>query len=108
MTDPHGTGNAAQTRIIAEQLFEVWKAEQVREAKDSRRWWQSNAAGWATIVLAIGTLIATGKGVHDLADDANARSIRNETAIVNMRVSNSDRLARIETKLDRILEERSK
>ena len=37
---------------------------------------------------------------------AHARSVKNEAAIVKMRVSNSDRLARIETKRDRILEER--
>lgn len=41
-----GVGNEAQVRVIAEQLFEVWKAEQAREAKESRRWYQSNAAGW--------------------------------------------------------------
>jgi hypothetical protein len=103
-----GAGNAAQTRIIAEQLFEVWKAEQAREAKDNRRFLGSSIPGWVATLVVIGTAIGTAFSTYDLAADANERSIKNENAIVQMRVSNSDRLARIETKLDRILEEGSK
>lgn len=103
-----GAGNAAQTRIIAEQLFEVWKSEQEREAKETRRFLGSNVSGWVALLILIGTGIATASNIHSLASDANARSIKNENAIVTMRVTNSDRLARIETKVDRILEERSK
>lgn len=105
---PNGAGNDSQVRIVAEQLFEVWKAEQAREAKESRRWWQSNAAGWVGLaILAIGA-IATASDIRNLASDANARSIKNESDIVVMRVNNSDRLARIETKVDRLLEEQAK
>jgi copper homeostasis protein CutC len=103
-----GIGNAEQVRVVAEQLFEVWKLEQAREAKDSRRWWQGNASGWLGIVVIIVGGIVTASNIHNLAADANARSVRNENAIVNMRVTNSDRLARIETKVDRILEDSGK
>lgn len=105
---PDGLGNSEMVRTIAEQLFEVWKAEQAREAKDNRRFLGSNVSGWVALLILVGSGVATGKGIHDLASDANARSIRNENAIVNMRVTNSDRLARIEVKLDRVLEEGSK
>ncbi len=105
---PDGTGNSEMVRVVAEQLFQVWKLEQEREAREGRRWWQSNVAGWLAIGLTVVTAISTGKGIHDLASDANARSIKNENAIVAMRVSNSDRLARIETKVDRILEDSGK
>lgn len=103
-----GIGNSEQVRIVAEQLFEVWRREQERQAREGRRWWQSNASGWVAIIVVAATAIATGNDLYNLASDANARSIKNENAIVQMRVSNSDRLARIETKVDRILEERSK
>jgi hypothetical protein len=103
-----GTGNSEMVRIIAEQLFEVWKREQEREAREGRRWWQSNASGWVAIAITIVGAIVTASNIHTLANDANTRSIKNENAIVQMRVSNSDRLARIETKVDRILEERPK
>lgn len=106
MTD--GAGNAAQTRIIAEQLFEVWKAEQAREAKDNRRFLGGSIPGWVATFSIVATAMGTAFSTYDLASDANARSIKNENAIVQMRVSNSDRLARIETKLDRILEEGKK
>lgn len=105
---PDGTGNSEMVRTVAEQLFQVWKAEQAREAKDARRWWQSNASGWAAIAIMVVSAIVTASNIHSLAKDANSRSIKNESAIVAMRVSNSDRLARIETKVDRILEDRSK
>lgn len=103
-----GLGNQSQVRVIAEQLFEVWKAEQARDAKETRRWLGGSVSGWVATLAIVSTAIGTAFSTYDLASDANARSIKNENAIVNMRVSNSDRLARIETKVDRILEERSK
>lgn len=101
-----GIGNEEQVRRVAEQLFEVWTAEQARQAQESRRWWQSNAAGWVgMLVLAVGA-IATASNINNLASDANARSIKNERAIDDMRVTNADRLARMETKIDRLLEDK--
>lgn len=103
---PDGTGNTEMVRVIAEQLFATWKSEQEREARDHRRWFGGNVGGWVAVLVAVVTAIVAGGDVYNLAGDANARSLANERAIVQMRVSNSDRLARIETKLDRILEER--
>lgn len=103
---PDGTGNTEMVRVIAEQLFATWKSEQQREARETRRWFGGNVGGWVAVLVVVVTGIAAGSDLYKLANDANARSIDNERAIVQMRVSNSDRLARIETKLDRILEER--
>lgn len=103
-----GVGNAAQTRIIAEQLFEVWKSEQAREAKDTRRWWQSNAATWLGGIFLIVGLIAGAVNVRSMAQDARDLSTKNEAAIAAMKADNGDRLARIETKIDLMMEERNK
>lgn len=103
-----GIGNAAQTRIIAEQLFEVWKAEQEREAREGRRWWQSNAASWLGGVALLVGLIAGAVNVRSMAQDARDLSTKNEAAIAAMKADNGDRLARIETKIDLMMEERSK
>lgn len=101
-----GVGNEEQVRLIADQLFTVWDNRQKEEAAKSRRWWQSNASGWVGIlVLAIGAITAA-NNINNLASDANARSIKNERAIDDMRITNADRLARIETKVDRLLEDK--
>lgn len=103
-----GTGNDTQVRVIAEQLFETWKIEQAREAKESRRWWQSNAGGWVGLAVLIITAVAGASNIHSLAEAADTRSRDNEREIAVMRVTNADRLARIETKVDRLLEEQVK
>ncbi|MGQ3081097.1 MULTISPECIES: hypothetical protein [Alphaproteobacteria] len=103
-----GLGNQSQVRTIAEQLFEVWKAEQAREAKEKRKWWQSNVAGWLSAGGIIVGAIIVGNNTYNLADTANARSIRNETAITAMKANSGDRLARIETKIDLMMEERKR
>lgn len=101
-----GIGNSEQTRIVAEQLFAVWEEKQRRAEKESRRWWQSNASGWvAMFVLAVGA-IAAASNIQNIASAADARSIKNERDIDEMRVVNADRLARIETKVDRLLEDK--
>lgn len=103
---PDGAGNAEAVRAIAEQLFEVWKAEQAREAKERGRWFGSNIAGWVSVtVVVLGTIVA-GVGTYNLALDASARSIKNETAIAAIKADTSDRLARIETKIDLMIDER--
>lgn len=101
-----GIGNDAQIRAISEQLFATWKAEQEREAKESRKWWQSNASGWAgLLVIAVGAII-TASNINNRATAADTRSLQNETAINEMRAAYADRLARIETKVDRLLEDK--
>lgn len=103
-----GVGNDSQVRIIAEQLFEIWKAEQEREARENRKWWQSNASGWISGIIAVGAIIFGGADLYNLASDANARSLTNENAIASLKADNGDRLARIETKIDLMMEERKR
>lgn len=103
-----GAGNDEMVRVVAEQLFATWESKHERQAKESRRWWQSNAPGWVTMGVMVIGAVAAAINIGSLASQADARSIRNETAINAMRISNTDRLARIETKVDRILEDRSK
>jgi hypothetical protein len=100
---PEGTGNEAQVRIIAEQLFEVWKTEQARIAKERGRWFGSNIAGWVSVTVVVIGTVAAGFGTYNLALDASARSIKNESAIATIKADTGDRLARIETKLDLII-----
>lgn len=101
-------GDGAQTRIIAEQLFATWKAQQELEAKATRRWLGGNVAGWlASLSVIVGAIVA-GASTYDLASDANARSVRNENTIATMKADNGDRLARIETKIDLMMEDRKK
>lgn len=106
MTD--GTGNTEMVRIIAEQLFETWKSEQAREAKETRRWFSGNLGNWLGAAVVVGTFIVTASNTYNIASSANARSIRNENAITAMKADNGDRLARIETKIDLMMEERKK
>lgn len=102
MTD---TGNAAQTRVIAEQLFAVWEAKRASENTKQRASWPA----WLGLALTIITLIFS------------AGSLRSEFATQDTRISKveerldnqdraialiTDRLARIETKLDLALDQR--
>ena len=104
---PESDGNDTQARIIARQLFDVWKAEQEAEAKAKQRWLGNNLAGWVSVcVVVVGTIYA-GSKAYDLASQADARSIRNEAAIAVIKADTSDRLARIETKLDLVIDERT-
>lgn len=107
---PEGAGDAAMVRTIAEQLFSVWKQEQLEEQrkaeKESRRWLSSNVGGWLTALVVVLGGITTGVSTYTLARDANMRSIANESKIAEIKADANDRLARIETKIDLIMEER--
>lgn len=100
-----GIGNEAQVRVVAEQLFEVWKAEQSTQGEKQRASWPA----WLGVVLAFVALIFS------------AGSLRSEVASNKVRIDKleeradgqdkataqiTDRLARIETKLDLVLERR--
>jgi hypothetical protein len=102
---PESAAQSEAVRIVAEQLFTVWKAEQEREAKANRRFIGSNLSGWlAAFVIFVGGITA-GVSTYNLAQEANARSVRNETAITVLKADNGDRLARIETKIDMMMGE---
>ena len=100
-------GNEAQSRVIAKQLFDVWSTKQAEINKENRRWFGNNLPGWISAVFVIlGTLVA-GVTTLNKAIEANDRSLKNEASIAAIKADTSDRLARIETKLDLIIEERS-
>ena len=99
MSGDHDVGNPAQVRIIATQLFEVWKEDQGRQ----RASWPA----WGGLVLSlIGVVFVAGSLTQDVAT-ANDRSSKNERRI---EVLERDRaaLARIEAKVDVLMEERAK
>lgn len=103
---PGTDGNASQSetvRIIAEQLFETWKRQQERERKETRRWFAGNIWGFIGALAIVVSAIIAGARTHNLASEGHERSLRNETAIAAMKADNSDRLARIETKIDVIM-----
>lgn len=104
---PDNPAQSEQVRIIAEQLFETWKREQERKDKETRRWFSGNVSGWLAGLVILVSAIAAGAQTHGLARDAHARSLKNEAAIANLKADNSDRLARIETKIDWLMGERS-
>ncbi len=104
---PENAAQSEQVRAVAEQLFTVWKEQQKRESEETSRWYKSNVAGWVGAVIAIVIAIGAGFDIRNLATDANARSLRNEAAITTMRVDNSDRLARIETKEDQLVKDKA-
>lgn len=102
MTDP---GNAAQVRAVAEQLFDVWRAEQASEGHKRRASWPA----WIGVALAIvGLIFSAGMVRTEMAtattriDKLEQRADARDAAEKAM----MDRLARIETKLDLALEER--
>ena len=103
---PESAAQSEAVRVVAEQLFAVWKSEQEREAKAHRRFLGSNLGGWLTAFVVFIGGVTAGARTYNLADDANARSIRNESAISALKADNGDRLARIETKIDMMMGER--
>ena len=98
MTDD---GNAAQVRIVAHQLFEVWKAEQ---GKQRASWpaWVGCALGVFGVIFSAGILQAN---QTTAAADIKRLEARADAQDKNANQSN-DRLARMETKLDLLLEKR--
>ena len=106
MTD---IGNAAQVRAIAEQLagqlFEAWRAEQVQLGEKQRAsWpaWLGLMLGAISIVFAAGSLrsdvAAAAVKIEKLEERADGQDAAGKQV--------TDRLARIETKLDLALENR--
>jgi len=99
MTMVEGAGNAAQVRVVAEQLFTIWEEKQ---GKHRASWpaWLGLAISFAVMVFSAGVL----RG--DVAS-ATDRSVKNESRI---EILERDRaaLARIEAKVDILMEERKK
>jgi len=97
-TDP---GNTAQTRIIAHQLFEAWKAEQ---GKQRASWpaWMALGLSIVGIVFGAGSLRSDVATANTRIEKLEQRADSQERVAAEA----NDRLARIETKLDLALEKR--
>ncbi|RSY83106.1 hypothetical protein DAH66_12620 [Sphingomonas koreensis] len=102
MTD---AGNAAQVPVVAAQLFEIWRAEQAQLGEKKRASWPA----WLGVALAlVGIVFSAGSLRSDVATAAvriekvEQRLGSQDKAIAQI----TDRLARIETKLDLVLEQR--
>lgn len=100
-------GNEAQNRVIARQLFDVWTAEQAAKAKT--HWLNGSIPAWIACALSLGMLVWNAAVISgDVAD--NTRRVTQLE--VDQRRSEGDsrqvieRMARIEAKLDLILEDK--
>lgn len=99
------TGNAAQVRVVAEQLFEVWKNEQAQIGEKQRASWPAWVGvilGGISIVFAAGSLRSDVAAAAVKIDKLEQRADAQDVAAKQV----TDRLARIETKLDLALEQR--
>ena len=102
MSDP---GNAAQVRAVAEQLFEVWKAEQANMGEKQRASWPAwfgVLLGGISIVFAAGSLRSDVATATTRIEKVEQRLDSQDKATAQI----TDRLARIETKLDLVIERR--
>lgn len=100
-----GLGNEAQTRAIAEQLFAVWEQKQSDGATKQRASWPA----WLGLALAIFTLVFSAGTLRADVSTHNERITKAEHRLDQVERGNevvTDRLARIETKLDLILEKK--
>lgn len=104
MTDP---ANEAQARIIAKQLFDVWKAEEAEKQSKVPGSWPA----WLALVLSAGALIWAGGGHQWQITDNTRRIEAVEDSQARQATDNQQvlqRLASIEAKLDLITEERNR
>lgn len=93
---PSDPGNAAQIRLIAQQLFDQWKAEQGRQPTS----WQA----WGGLILSVlGIVYMAGSLSGDVAV-AKTQSTENRSTISGV----DTRLSRIEGKIDMLMEDRKK
>lgn len=99
MTSPSDPGNAATVRLIAGQLFEEWET---RQGKQRASWpaWIGLGVSLAAMIFAAGVLRS------DVAA-ASDRSIKNERRIEALERDRAA-LARIEAKVDVLMEERKR
>ncbi|HMO74101.1 MAG TPA: hypothetical protein PKD48_02025 [Sphingopyxis sp.] len=98
MTDP---GNSEQVRKIAHQLFETWKSEQGRQRASWPAWLALGLSGFG-LVFSAGALRSDVATAHTRLEKLEHRADGTDRTATQV----SDRLARIETKLDLALEKR--
>lgn len=94
-------GNTAQTRVIANQMFDIWEA---RQGKKRASWpaWAGLGLSCIGIVFAAGSLRSDVATANTRIDKLEQRADAQDRTATQV----NDRLARIETKLDLVLEKR--
>ena len=100
-------GNEAQARIIARQLFDIWKAEN----GEQRSRWYASAPAWMALFISVAGAIWMG-GVQAQVVDSNSRRIdaleKNEREDASGQQQMLQRMASMEAKIDLLIEERAK
>lgn len=95
--------NRSQVRIIAEQMLEVWDTRQ--ESKRSR--FTASVPAWIACALSLSTLIYVAGGMGATVNSNTNRIDKLEAVQVQQTrddIDRSDRLARIEAKVDLLVE----
>lgn len=97
MSESHGDN--AVIRRIADQLYDSWAERQGR--------WRASAPAWLALVVSLlGFAYTAGILTGDIAN-ANDRSVKNERRIEQLERDRAT-LARIEAKVDVLMEERKR
>ncbi len=103
--------NDLQSRVIAKQLFDTWKAEQELESDRAQGFLGGSWPTWAALILSIGAIIWAGGGQQRQNDEQDRRLDAIEDRQLQQATDAQQvlqRLASIEAKLDLITEERRK
>jgi hypothetical protein len=98
-------GNEEQSRLIGEQLFDVWVSRQDRKSPR----WHGSLPAWIACVLSIGLLIWNAAVISGNVADNTRRISQIESDQRDATHANSnmiDRMARIEAKIDIIVQEK--
>lgn len=96
---PLPDGNLTQTEMILDRAWETWEAKQGKK--------RASFPAWAGFLLSAGAVIFTAGVLRGDVATANDRSIKNEKRIEFLEGERAA-LARIEAKVDILMEERKK
>lgn len=96
---PDGLGNQTQVRVIAEQLFDIWDEKQ---GKRTASW-----PAWFGVGMSVAAMIYTAGILTGDVAEANTRSVENRQKIEALE-RQSSAIARIEAKVDILMEERKR
>ncbi len=100
-------GNEAQSRKVARSLFDVWREEQESEAKNAKL--GGVVPAWFAVVLSVGTLVWGAAVLSADVKDTKRRVDQIEIGDRQQEIVNREiveRMARIEAKLDIVVETR--
>jgi len=100
-------GNAAATRKVADQLFDAWSEKRDRDEGNKRRALAGSAPAWGGLLLAVLGIIWGAAVLSRDVNDHTRRIVEIENEQRTQATDNRqviERMARIEAKLDIVLE----